>query len=80
MGHSHRFVEEYTGIMAFGLDRKTDEETLICYLQKFSDDALMQALVGRLSAQEMDEVLALITGLMKNHLSEGEYHKLFLKE
>jgi len=80
MRHTHRFVEEYTGIMAFGLERKTDEETLICYLQKFSDDALMQALVGRLSEAEMDEILTLITGLMKKHLSEGEYHKLFLKE
>jgi hypothetical protein len=40
----------------------------------------MQALVGRLSEAEMDEILTLITGLMKKHLSEGEYHKLFLKE
>lgn len=80
MSHSHRFVEEHTGIMAFGLARKSDEETLICYLQKFSDDALMQALVGRLSEAEMDEILTLLTGLMKKHLSEGEYHRLFLKE
>ena len=40
--HSHRFVEEYTGLVGFGQDRETDESSLIVYLQKFSDDDLMK--------------------------------------
>ena len=37
--HSHRFVEEYDGLVGFGLDRETNEKTLTYYLQKFADDA-----------------------------------------
>ena len=79
MSHSHRFVEDYAGILAFGLDRETDERTVICYLQKFSDDALMKALVPRLSDGELEEIVQLLMGLMKKHLTEGEYHRYFLK-
>ena len=41
--HKHTFVEEYDGIVAFGLSREVDEKSLIYYLQKFSDDDLLGA-------------------------------------
>ena len=47
--HSHTFVEHYEGMVGFGLDRETDEKSLMVYLQKFSDDALLAALVPRLA-------------------------------
>ena len=78
--HSHDFVENYTGLVGFGADRETDENTLIYYLQKFSDDSLITSLVKRMSDQELDEIFNLITRVMKSHLSEPEYHRLFLKE
>jgi hypothetical protein len=78
--HSHRFVEVYQGMIGFGLDRETDENTTICYLQKFSDDALMQQLIKRLSDDELQEIFDLITRLLKKHLSNSEYHDLFLKD
>ena len=80
MKHSHNFVEEYKGMLAFGMDRKSDEETVICYLQKFSDDELMKALIARLSDQELEEIFSMVTETMKRHFTEPEYHKLFLKE
>ncbi|MCG8338847.1 MAG: cytoplasmic protein [Proteobacteria bacterium] len=80
MKHSHNFVEEYEGMLAFGMDRKSDEDTVICYLQKFSDDALMKALIARLSDNELEEIFSMVTNTMKRHLTEPEYHKLFLKE
>ena len=80
MEHCHRFVEDYQGMMAFGLDRETDEATLICYLQKFSDDELMKTIIKRFSDEELEETFQFITKMMKAHLSEQEYHKLFLKE
>jgi len=80
MRHSHRFVEEYDGIMAFGLDRKSDEETITCYLQKFSDDQLMEVIIGRLRDAELEEILQLLSRLMRTHLTDGEYHKYFLKD
>ncbi len=33
--HSHEFVENYDELVGFGLDRGTDEKTIIFYLQKF---------------------------------------------
>ena len=78
--HSHRFVETYQGLVGFGLDRDTDEKTLIYYLQKFSDDRFLQALTKRLSDTELEEIMQLIFRVMKTHLSEEEYHRLFLKD
>ena len=78
--HTHRFVETYDGLIGFGLNREVDEHTVICYLQKFSDDALMARLVHRLSDEELSEIFGLISRLLKKHLSESEYHQLFLKD
>lgn len=78
--HTHHFVENFDGLPAMGLDRETDEKTLMYYLQKFSDDTLMQTLVARLTDEEVEDVYSLINRVMKNHLSEDEYHRLFLKD
>ena len=78
--HSHNFVETYDGLVGFGADRETDENTVIYYLQKFSDDRLMKTIVKRLSDDELAEIFSLITGLLKKHLINTEYHQIFLKE
>ncbi|MBU3917233.1 cytoplasmic protein, partial [bacterium] len=77
--HTHTFVETYEELMGFGLDRETDENTVICYAQKFSDDTLMKELIKRMTDEELDEVFSMITRILKNHLTEPEYHGLFLK-
>ena len=78
--HSYSFVEQYTGLVGFGLDRQTDEHTLIYYLQKVADDALAGTLVERMSSEELEQLFSLLNRLMKRHLNDGEYHRLFLKE
>jgi hypothetical protein len=78
--HSHNFVETYRGMLGIGADRDTDESTVIVYLQKFSDDRLLQALIPRLSEDELLEIFDLINRLLKNHLKHSEYHDLFLRE
>lgn len=78
--HSHLFVETFEGFVGFGLDRPTDEKTLIYYLQKFSDDELIQTLVARMTDQEMQALFDQLGALLKQHLTEEEYHHLFLKE
>ena len=78
--YSHRFVETYRGPVAFGFSREIDEATLVVYLQKFSDDRLMEAIRGRLSDEEIRHTLDWITDLLKRHLSHEEYHRLFLRE
>ena len=78
--HTHNFVETYQGLVGYGADRKTDENTLIYYLQKFSDDKFMALITKRMTDKEMLELFDLVNRLLKNHLTEAEYHKQFLKE
>jgi hypothetical protein len=78
--HSHKIVETYQGLVGFGLNRETDEVTVIYYLQKFSDDTLMGKIVKRLTDEELNEIFSMISRILKNHLSEQEYHNLFLKD
>jgi hypothetical protein len=78
--HSHRFVETYDGLVGFGADRQTDEYTIVYYLQKFCDDELMQTLAARMKDAELREIFELLSRLLKEHLSEDEYHRLFLKD
>ncbi len=78
--HTHHFVETYDGLVGFGLDRPTDESTIVYYLQKFSDDRLLEILVKRLSDEELEALFHTISTTLKRHLSESEYHRLFLKD
>lgn len=77
--HRHEFVATWEGMIAFGYSREEDEKSLIAFLQKFSDDDLMQLLSPRLSDEEIDGLVNLLMGLLKKHLSDGEYHRYFLK-
>ena len=78
--HTHNFVESYDGLVGYGADRETDENTVVYYLQKFSDDKFMAIMVKRMTDEELLELFDLINRLLKNHLTESEYHTLFLKE
>jgi len=78
--YSHNFIETYKGFTGFGWDRESDQNTVICYLQMFSDDQLMQSIIKKLSEDELEEIYSLINRLLKTHLKEAEYHRLFLKE
>ena len=78
--HKHQFVEDYDGLVGFGLDRETDEKTLTWYLQKFSDDDHMAMIRERLSEEDLKSLFDLLGGLLKKYLSEEEYHRVFLKD
>jgi hypothetical protein len=66
--------------MYFGINRTTDEQSLISFLQHFSNDRLTSELVPRMTDQEITQVIDLLSGIMKNHLTGDEYHSLFLGE
>jgi hypothetical protein len=78
--HSHRFVETFDGIVGYGLDRKSDEDTVQFYLQKFSDDRLMETLLKRMTDDDLTEVFEVTGKMLKKYLNEPEYHQLFLKD
>ena len=78
--HSHGFVETFDGILGYGLDRQSDEDTVQVYLQKFSDDGLMKTILKRMTDDDLTEVFEIISKMLKKYLTEPEYHRLFLKE
>ena len=78
--HTHNFVENYQGLVGYGADRETDENTIIYYLQKFSDDKFMATITKRMADEELLETFEFINRLLKKHLTESEYHRLFLKD
>jgi hypothetical protein len=77
---THNFIHKYKGLGAFGMDRKADEETIMFYLQKFSEDQFMEAFLPRLSDKELEEIYLFVNDHLKKHISEDEYHGLFLKD
>ncbi|MCE5242134.1 MAG: cytoplasmic protein [Syntrophobacteraceae bacterium] len=78
--HHHDFVETYDGMVAFGFSREVDEKSLMVYLQKFSDDDFLGTLVPRLTDEEINVLFETMSAVMRRHLTEEEYHGLFLKD
>jgi len=78
--HSHDFIENFDGFIGFGLNKESDRDTVIYYLQKFSDDQLMELLRTRLTDDDCESIFDLLSSLLRKHLTEPEYHRLFLKE
>ena len=66
--------------ISFGFDRSTDEKSLALFLMCFADRKLLDTLLPRLADDEIPAIVDFITGLMHEHLSEKEYHRLFLSE
>jgi hypothetical protein len=66
--------------IVFGFDRKTDEESLQLFLHYFADKKLLEVLLPRLQDKDILATVDFLTTIMKKHLSEKEYHSLFLAE
>ena len=78
--HSHHFVETFDGFLGYGLDRQSNENTVQLYLQKFSDDHLMKTILKRMTDDDLAKIFEITSKMMKKHLTNAEYHQLFLKE
>jgi hypothetical protein len=78
--HSHHFVDKFDGIVGYGFDRQTDENTVQLYLQKFSDDDLMKTILKKMTDEDLTKVFDVTSKMLKKYLTEPEYHQLFLKE
>ena len=77
---SHWFVETYKGLVGFGFDRETNGYALTYYVQKFSDDLVMEILRERMSDEDMERLFTLLSGLIRKYLTDDEYHRLFLRD
>jgi len=78
--HSHSFVETFDGMIGYGLERQTDEDTLQVYLQKFSDDDVMKTILTRMTDDDLAAVFDLVSRMLGKYLTDAEYHRLFLKD
>lgn len=66
--------------MCFGLDRELDIRSFACFLQLIGSSEFAETLAERIPSEEMDIFLSDFTGILKRHLSEEEYHHLFLQQ
>lgn len=64
--------------ICFGLSSEHDSRSLATYLHLLGQPALATTLADRLNSEEVNEVVTLMSRLMREHLSEKEYHELFL--
>ena len=68
------------GEMIFGFDRETDEKSLALFMRRIADPEMADEFIPRLDDAEISIILDLFTRLMKKHLRQDEYHRLFLGE
>ncbi|NQS70936.1 MAG: cytoplasmic protein [Desulfobulbaceae bacterium] len=66
--------------MYFGLNRQLDEQSLIRFLKLYGDERLSTVLAPRLTDDEIHTVVDTLMIVMRRHLSNEEYHRLFLQE
>ena len=66
--------------IVFGFDRNTDEQSLKLFLQRFADRRMLEVLLPRLQDKDILGTVDFLTAILQKHLSEKEYHSLFLAE
>jgi hypothetical protein len=72
------FANDNAGNICFGLTRPIDEQSLTLFLKRFAEPDLLAALVPRLADEELSRVVELLSELLRAHLTDNEYHRLFL--
>lgn len=78
MEHPPEDLEDSVAHIVFGWDRPTDERSCAAFVRRFASAALLEALVPRLTDDELAGLVDQLSGLLRAHLTEGEYHRLFL--
>lgn len=66
--------------ICFGLSSQLDKESLSCFLQLAGRREFADFFASRLSSAEIDTLVESFMVLMRRHLSEDEYHRLFLQD
>lgn len=66
--------------IVFGLSREQDERSLAAFLRLFAGQRLTAVLIPRMTDEEISQTVEGLSSIMRNHLTEKEYHSLFLGE
>jgi hypothetical protein len=66
--------------ICFGLTSELDKQSFSCFLQLAGRRELADVLASRLSSAEIESFVDSFMVLLRRHLSEDEYHLLFLRD
>lgn len=64
----------------FGLSEETDRESLSMFLQLCGRPQFAESFAARLSSEEIEGLVDHVMKLLREHLNENEYHRLFLND
>jgi len=68
------------GQICFGLSLGLDRSSMATFLQLCGERDFAEIFAGRLSEAEILTLADHVMGLVRRHLSEDEYHRIFLKD
>lgn len=66
--------------ICFGLSKELDQQSLFIFLQLCGRPDFAKEFSTRLSSDETTKLVDHVMNLLRNHLSENEYHRLFLDD
>ncbi len=66
--------------ICFGLTEEIDRQSLATFLKLAGQEEFAELLSSRLSSKEILELVDGFMILLRKHLSEDEYHRLFLQD
>ncbi|MFT5726016.1 MAG: hypothetical protein ACI8PB_000132 [Desulforhopalus sp.] len=78
ISHNNNFMKLDASKICFGLTKELDQQSLSTFLQLCGRPEFAEEISTRLSSEETTELIDHVMKLLKNHLSENEYHRLFL--
>ena len=64
--------------ICFGLTEEIDRQSLSTFLKLCGQEEFSKLFAERLSSEEIIQLVDLFMNLLRKHLSEGEYHRIFL--
>lgn len=64
--------------ICFGLTEEIDRQSLTTFLKLGGQEEFSKLFAERLSSEEIIQLVDHFMKLLRNHLSENEYHRLFL--
>jgi hypothetical protein len=67
-----------TSKICFGLTEEIDRQSLATFLKLSGQDDFTQIFASRLSSEEIIKFVDHFMDLLRKHLSESEYHRIFL--
>ncbi len=72
-------MEHAPSLICFGLNEEMDRKSFALFLQLAGNPKLAKTLSERISLEEIEQFVDSFTNVLKQHLSEKEYHSLFLQ-